>query len=240
MAMHYKIFSDKYETAKALAEELYGIIAGIKEDKISMAVSGGTTPYILFDIIASEYGSRIEWRKIHFYWVDERCVSPLSHESNYGNTKRVLFENISIPQENIHRIRGEEVIEQEVMRYSDDIFANVPFVGGIPQFNIVLLGMGDDGHTASIFPNQLYLMKDDDIVSKSMNPYNKQERITLTGNIINHAQYIFFLVTGSGKSEKVNTIFNRIDGYLDYPAAHINPVSGKMVWYLDREAGSFL
>jgi len=234
--MNHKIYPDKTHAARQLAHDICELISSLKKDKITLAISGGTTPYILFDIWANDYKTQIDWKKIHFFWVDERCVSPTNAESNFGNTKKVLFENIDIPKENIHRIRGENDPIFEAYNYTLEITKHVAMVNGIPKFDIILLGIGDDGHTASIFPSQIQLIHSENFVLEAQNPYNKQHRITLTGKVINNASHIYFLVTGKSKAEVLKQIFNKEEGYLNYPASHIIAIDGELKWYLDEDA----
>ena len=234
--MEYKIFENNDLVAKNLAEFLFLMIQEIEKtkNKINIAISGGTTPFLLFEIFANDYNTKIDWKKIHFFWVDERCVEPTSVVSNFGNTKKALFDKIDIPEENIHRILGENDAENEAKRYSKEIESNVENA----IFDIILLGMGDDGHTASIFPPQIELMNSGKIVEKSQNPYNYQDRITFSGTTINKAKNIIFLVTGANKAKVVNEIFEKSNDYLKYPASRINPTNGKLIWYFDKYAFS--
>jgi 6-phosphogluconolactonase len=238
--MNHKIFPDKNNAAEQLAEEIYDFVATSNKEKITIAISGGTTPFILFDIWASQYAHKMDWKKLHFFWVDERCVPHTSAESNFGNTDKVLFEKVDIPLSNIYRVRGEDEPEYEAKRYASEIEKQVEIVNGLPQFDIILLGMGDDGHTASIFPPQIHLLQSEQIVSLAQNPYNQQHRITLTGMVINNAARIYFLVTGKSKAEVVKQIFSKTLGYLKYPASHIKATHGELIWYLDEEAASGL
>lgn len=238
--MNHKIFNNKTETAKALAEDLYQLINKFDKDKITIALSGGSTPFVMFDIWAAEYALKIDWRKLHFFWVDERCVEPSNEESNYRNTKLSLFDQVDIPSANILRVRGEDNPEKEELRYAQVIDEMVEVKNELPSFDIILLGMGDDGHTASIFPPQINLMDSDKTVSVAQNPYSGQNRISLTGKVINNAKNIYFLVTGSNKAEKVDEIFNAKGDCLLYPATFIKPTSGKLVWYLDKEAATLI
>ena len=238
--MNYKIFPDKNDAAIQLAEEIYDLVSNSNKEKITIAISGGTTPFILFDIWATQFAHKMDWHKLHFFWVDERCVPHTSDESNFGNTNKVLFEKVDIPLHNIYRVRGEDEPEYEAKRYAFEIEKHVKVVNGLPKFDIILLGMGDDGHTASIFPPQIHLLQSEQIVSLTQNPYNQQYRITLTGRVINNAARIYFLVTGKSKAEVVKHIFAKDSGYLNYPASHINPTHGELVWYFDEEAASSL
>lgn len=238
--MNYKLYKTKEEAAVNLAGELYQIIQGLDKEIITLAVSGGNTPYILFEQWANFYADRMDWQRLHFFWVDERCVAPDSPESNYGNTKNTLFDKVNLPEANIHRIRGEHNPEDEALRYAAEIGKHVPLVDGIPQFDILLLGMGDDGHTASIFPPSIALFDSEAWVAATINPYNQQNRITLTGALINKAAQIRFLVTGAGKAKVLRELFKREPGYINYPAARVQPVSGKLSWILDQEAAKLL
>jgi len=238
--MNYRIYKTKEELVKSLAEELYQFINGLKKDKITLAISGGTTPYILFEQWAKYYSEKLPWNKLHFFWVDERCVPPTSEESNYGNTKKTLFDKISISAPNIHRIMGENPPKLEAGRYTEEIAATVEVAKGLPRFDIILLGMGDDGHTASIFPPHMELLTSAKAVETTQNPYNLQNRITLTGPVINNAAQVYFLVTGKSKAPVISAIFKKEKGFELFPAAHIKPMDGKLIWVLDEEAADGL
>ncbi|PKP09571.1 MAG: 6-phosphogluconolactonase [Bacteroidetes bacterium HGW-Bacteroidetes-4] len=238
--MNYNIFKTKEAAAENLAEELYQIIQGLDKETITLAVSGGNTPYILFEQWANIYADKMDWQRLHFFWVDERCVAPDSPESNYGNTKKTLFDKINLPEANIHRIRGEQHPELEAERYAAEIGQFVPIVDGIPQFDIMLLGMGDDGHTASIFPPSIALFDSEAWVAATINPYNQQNRVTLTGLLINNAAQIRFLVTGAGKAKVLKELFKVEPGYHNYPASRVQPLTGKLSWILDQDAAKLL
>ncbi len=234
--MNHKIYKTKEVLATSLAEELYQIIQKLKRNRITIAISGGTTPYILFEQWAKNYTEKMPWNHIHFFWVDERCVEPTSEESNFGNTKKTLFDKIAVPSHNIHQIMGENEPQQEAERYGHEIDTLVEVTNGLPRFDIILLGMGDDGHTASIFPPSMELLTSAKTVEATQNPYNRQNRITLTGSVINNAAWVYFLVTGKSKAPIVSTIFKKMQGFERFPAAHIKPVDGKLIWVMDKEA----
>lgn len=224
------IFKNKNEVAKAFAKYLREEIE--KSENFHLALSGGSTPKILFDHLAKEYSDKIDWEKVHLYWGDERCVAPDHEESNYGMTYARLIQHISIPESNIHRVLGENDPATEADRYGKRIEWNLPIKDGVPIFDLVILGMGGDGHTASIFPHQMELMTADETCGVATHPNSGQKRITLTGNIINAAKQIHFLVTGASKKPVLDEIFNQKGNYKKYPASYIE--SGK--WWLDREA----
>ena len=205
-----------------------------------MALSGGSTPKLIFDVLAAEYGDKIDWSKIHFYWGDERSVPPTDEQSNYRMTEEHLFSKINVPKENIHRVLGENDPVSEAMRYSNLLEINLDRVDQIPQFDLVLLGMGDDGHTASIFPHEIDLWSSKDHCVVATHPDSGQKRVSINGAVINKAKEVIFLVTGSNKLEKVDEIHNKKGNYKNYPATLVAPESEKLTWYLDKEAAAKL
>ena len=233
MSPEVKVFTDPAEVAVAFAGYLSELVASLPE--IHIALSGGSTPKILFDELAGNYTQRIDWSKIHLYWGDERCVPPSHPDSNYGMTERHLISRVPIPKENIHRILGEENPEMEASRYSVLLEENLNLVGTWPVLDLVILGMGADGHTASIFPNQMHLINSDQICEVAKHPESGQPRITLTGGVINQAARVAFLVTGSEKAPKIQQILTHSGSWEDYPAGRVDP-AGELSWYLDRGA----
>ncbi|WP_088342403.1 6-phosphogluconolactonase [Robiginitalea sediminis] len=205
-----------------------------------LALSGGSTPKILFDHWAADASATVPWDRLEFFWGDERCVGPGDPESNYGMTRQHLFDHISADPSNIHRIRGEEDPQQEARRYEALIRDRLPKAWGMPRFDLVLLGMGDDGHTASVFPHQMSLWDSPRGCEVATHPVSGQQRITLTGGWINGARRIVFLVTGGAKAEKVKEILEGKGAEALYPAARVRPESGELIWLLDQEAASGL
>lgn len=210
------------------------------KEKFFLALSGGTTPKVIFQTLVRDFKKKIDWNKVHFFWGDERCVPPDHPESNYGMAKEYLLDHIDIPVENIYRIKGEDNPDNEAERYSNEIKKYLPEVNGLPQFDAAMLGLGEDGHTASIFPDQLKLLSSDKICETAIHPSTKQKRITLTGKVINNSGEIYFLVTGKKKSIIVEKILNKKNNYLKFPASHINPFNGELFWLLGDEAASEL
>lgn len=233
-----KTLSSPEETADVLAKDF---IRYCKEnlrfrDKLFIAVSGGSTPNIFFDLLANEYPEAVPWKKLHFFWVDERCVPHNHVESNFGNAFERCFSKVAIPHENLHPVHGEDNPIAETVRYTGEILSNVPSIMGYPCFDIIMLGMGEDGHTASIFPGQELLFETHSIVLASENPISGQKRITLTGKVINNASDIIFVVTGYKKKNVLEQIFENQPTAALYPASHISPLNGRLSWYLDKEA----
>ena len=238
----YKIFHTPSELAEAFAKELADKInvAGKSGLPFTLAVSGGNTPRLLFSILAEKYCSSINWNTVHFFWADERCVSPDDPESNYGMTKQILLDKINIPSGNIHRIRGEDDPVKEAKRYSHEVLMKTRTKDMLPVFDLVILGIGDDGHTASIFPSNLDLIDSEKICEMAVHPLSGQKRITLTGKVINNADFIAFLATGQNKAQIIEEIFNKKAQYMNYPATFVSSSHGVISWYLDGKAGGLI
>lgn len=232
-----KIFNNIDHIAENFCKELISVINDelLEKDKVNIALSGGNTPKAVYKKLIS-FNDNLDWKKINLFWGDERCVPPDNDESNYKMAKDSLIDYIKIPPENIKRIMGENNPEQEAKRYSDVIKSNLSEINGLPSFDINILGLGEDGHTASIFPNQMNMLNSDNICETAYHPVTRQKRITLTGKVINNSKRIFFLVSGKNKSSVISEIINEKGDYLKYPAYHIKPLSGDMVWYLDSDA----
>jgi 6-phosphogluconolactonase len=240
--VNYKIkVSDNIQTlAKEFCSELVNQIDSLlkTKNKVNIALSGGNTPKLVFRVLVTLYKDKLSWEKINIFWGDERCVPPDDKESNYRMTKKFLLSRIQIPSENIFRIKGEDNPEQEAKRYSEVIKNNLPVKNSLPQFDIVLLGLGEDGHTASIFPDQIKLIESDKICEVALHPESQQKRITLTGRVINNSKKIYFLVAGKSKLFAVGTILNKTGDYLKLPGSHIKPFDGELCWFLDKEVAS--
>lgn len=234
--MELKIHKDKQEVAAEFSKYLVAFIG--KRETAHIALSGGSTPKIVFDELAKNYADAIDWNTVHLYWGDERCVPPSDNESNYKMTVDHLLSKIEIPKENIHRVLGEDEPKTEAERYAHVLEQQLPIVNDIPQFDLVILGMGDDGHTASIFPHEIELWDSTNFCEVAVHPDSGQRRVTITGKVINNAQEVIFLVTGEGKSDKVRIITKQEEGFEIYPASLVNPTSNKLVWFLDQSAAS--
>ncbi len=206
----------------------------------SIALSGGSTPKIIFKLIANHYKDKIDWSKVLIFWGDERCVPPSDSESNYRMAVETLLKNIDIPELNIYRIKGESNPVKEAKRYSELVLKKIPEINNIPRFDLIMLGLGEDGHTASIFPYNIGLFNSDKLFEISEHPETKQLRITATGKLINNAREVCFIVTGSGKAEKVAKIIQKKAGWEELPASLVDPAEGQMIWLLDEQAGSGL
>lgn len=228
------LFASNEAVAIAFADYLVHLLK--KQEEIHVALSGGSTPKVLFRILAEEYKDAIRWKNVHFWWGDERMVPPDHEDSNYRMTYETFLKHIHIPDGNIHRIMGENEPALERDRLAAEARNSIPYYQGRPRFDLIILGMGADGHTASIFPHEMQLLESDDLFAIATHPGSGQIRISLTGKVINNARRIAFLVTGESKAEKVREIFYQKGNYKDYPAAHIQPTEGDITWWLDDAA----
>jgi 6-phosphogluconolactonase len=241
MSHSVRVFPTPEALAQSIATILIRDLDRIEADHFyTVALSGGTTPEYIYRYLSDFYAERISWEKLLVFWGDERCVPPEERESNYRMAYESLLQNVPIPDVNVFRIRGENDPAAEAKQYSDLVSSVVPFFNGIPQFDLMLLGLGDDGHTASIFPDRPDLLTTQQLFDVAVKPGTLQKRITATGRLINNSSRIYFIVTGRKKAPLVAEIIEAKGGSERYPAARINPGSGQIVWLLDSEAAALL
>lgn len=237
MNTQIKIYKDPFELAKFFSEE----IVNKSKKKLNIALSGGSTPKILFETLSVFYKNKINWDNINFFWGDERCVPPDNSESNYGMTKEYLFNNIIIDNKNIHRIKGEIEPITAAEEYEKIILNNIKKnENGIPVFDWIILGIGTDGHTASIFPNSELVYAENNICAVATHPVTNQKRITFSLKVINNSKRISFLVTGMSKAKTVYEIISKKNSAEKFPASHVNNEKGLLEWWLDDEAASLI
>lgn len=237
--MNIEIFNTLNDLNRSFTDWLKGIME--EKEYVSIALSGGSTPKSLFDYWATLPEGEIDWKKIRFFWGDERCVPPTDEESNYRMTKEHLFNFIQVPRENIYRIMGEHEPGEEAIRYGELLQNELPLLNGKPAFDIMMLGMGDDGHTASIFPYEMTLWDREENCVTATHPVSGQKRISITGKVINSSKHVVFLATGSNKAEKVKEIISDpARAAKKYPAARVQPESGNLHWFIDLKAAHLL
>lgn len=237
--MKYRIavYPDKTSLAKAAASVFADCFKRSVSGKGSFAavLSGGTTPLLLYSMLASEYRTRLDWTKAHLFWGDERCVPPESAESNYNGAKAALLSKIEVPPNNVHRIKGELPPGDAAKAYELELISHFGLSGpaSLP-FDLVLLGLGEDGHTLSLFPGTKALDEKERLMVENHVERLGSWRVTMTFKAIEKARQTIFLVSGAGKARVLKEV---LDGK-DYPAAH---VSGKdVLWMADSEAGALV
>lgn len=222
------IFNDDSDTCRHLAKRLSDMTSA----RCNVAISGGNTPKLLFKIIADEFADS-DWSNIRFFWVDERMVPMDSQESNYGEFYRELVETNIIGERNLFPIDYNDDYDKALENYIEKVEKNVSYNGKYPSFDMIILGVGDDGHTASVFPDNIKSFNSSDAVQCVKYYKTGATRITLSGSTINSAKEVVFLCTGENKSSIIERIINNKDKTL--PATYVNP-KGNVLWYLDRGA----
>jgi 6-phosphogluconolactonase len=232
------IYESSEELAEAAAQE-FAARAGEAIDqrgRFAVVLAGGSTPKATYEVLASDYADRIDWSNVHFFFGDERSVPPDHEDSNYRMAREALLDHV--PAGSVHRMQGELPPDEAAEAYEQELR---DFFGSeeLPRFDLILLGTGGDGHTASLFPETAALEVHDRWVVA--NPVLKLEttRITLTVPVINAARAVYFLVAGEGKAGPVAEILEGTPDPRQYPATLIQPQGGPK-WMLDRPAASEL
>ncbi|MDF2152267.1 6-phosphogluconolactonase [Vibrio sp. CAU 1672] len=234
--INHQIFETPQQVVTRLADEMktYSELGR----PVHVSLSGGSTPKMLFKLLATQaYATSVQWQNLHFWWGDERCVAPDDAESNYGEAHTLLFSHVSIPAENIHRIRGEDEPTREAGRFANEMADVIPTENGTPVFDWILLGVGADGHTASLFPGQTKY-HDENLAVLATHPESGQIRVSKTAKVLEAAKRITYLVLGAGKADIVNEIHTTPASELLYPAARIQSKTGETEWYLDSDAAA--
>jgi 6-phosphogluconolactonase len=209
-----------------------------------IAISGGSTPKATFKLLGDPgqpWHERMPWDRLDLYWVDERCVPPDHSESNYRMTREALLDRVPLKPEQIHRMEGELEPEAAAARYESELRSSFRLEGGeSPRFDLVALGMGPDGHTASLFPHTMALHEQGRLVVANHAPQKDTWRITLTWPVINHARSVFFLVGGEDKAIILKDVMTGPRDPERLPSQLIWPASGILTLILDKAAAALL
>lgn len=239
-AAQITVFPTASELFVAAADEFFRIVtkALAEHDVANVALSGGSTPRALYELIAERTITEtalktIDWRKVHLFFGDERSVPPTDKESNYRMVRESLLSNASLGATRVHRIHSELPPENAAELYEGDLKEH--FGQELPKFDLILLGLGPDGHTASLFPETAALDVNDRWVVANRVPQQNTTRITFTYPVLNNADEVLFLVAGAEKSEAVRrALIAR-----DVPAAQVQP-KGKLCWFVDQAAAELV
>ena len=232
-------------TAEEAGQAAAGFLATLAERRIAaegrftIALSGGSTPRRLYQILASPpYAGRTEWERWHIFWGDERCVPPDHEDSNYRMAREALLDHVGVPSDHVHRMRGEAAPEEAAEEYVAvlrEVF-QVPE----PHIDLILLGMGDDGHTASLFPGTGALEESSKLVAGNWVPELRAHRITFTLPLINAARTVVFLDTDAAKAEVLRRVLEPRPGEALLPAAMVSPSNGAVHWFVTKDAARLL
>lgn len=240
-AKNIRIFKTPEKLAIAAADMIVSIAKQSIENKgrFTIALSGGKTPEVLYSILSKHpYSDLIPWDKTDIFWSDERYVPIDDVQNNASRAKILLLDKLSIPSENIHPI-SVGVNPDEASENYETTIKNT-FGEAAPCFDIILLGLGENGHTASIFPQSDVIFEKTRLVKTNYVEEQKMFRITMTPLIINQAHQIIFLVEGENKAEILNTVLNGSNHPEKYPAQIINAENGTVTWFIDEKAASLL
>jgi 6-phosphogluconolactonase len=238
-----RILKNEKELGKAAAREFLDTAAQTinRQGLFTVALSGGEGPRELFRNLALA-GTKLEWEKVNFFWSDERLVPPQDARSNYGAAKKAFLDKLAVPESSVHRVKGEEPNpEQAALDYAHQlkVFFNTP-EGEFPRFDLVLLGLGLDGHTASLFPASPALQEAEQVAVTAFCQDKKEWRVTLTPPVLNRAARVMFLAHGA---EKADVLLETLRGEYRpelYPAQLIRPKSKELLWLLDEAAAASL
>jgi len=232
------------ELFAAAAEEVVHAAneAVAQRGRFTIALAGGSTPKSLYNLVATNARTTLPWDRMFFFWGDERHVPPIDPESNYRMAEEAMLSKVPVPPGNVFRIKTEnpeaaaaaEDYEKAIRKF----FGLEP--GQFPRFDLILLGMGPDGHTASLFPGTTALQEKSRLVVANWVEKMKTHRITLTLPVLNAARCVTFLVSGTDKAPALKAVLEENVPAEQYPAKLIKPSDGKLIWLIDRAAASQL
>jgi 6-phosphogluconolactonase len=240
-AAEVRVFADVETLSRAAAESFVSLAqsAVASRGRCAVSLSAGTTPKRLYSLLASPpYSDRVDWTSLHVFWADERCV-PWDHpDSNFKLVHDTLLSRVPLPQGNVHRVCGEEEPECAALDYEQDLRSFFG-PGKFPVFDLILLGAGEDGHTASLFPGGSTLRAGTRLAVPVHFDAPKHSRVTLTLPVLNNAEQVLFLASGRLKAKVVHEILEEGNPY-QYPAGMVQPVRGRVIWMVDRDAARLL
>jgi 6-phosphogluconolactonase len=246
LSIKYYVEPDPTALARRAAQHLVEMAgeAVAAKGRARIAISGGSTPKATFQLLADPaqpWLGRMPWHKLDLYWVDERCVPPDGAESNYRMTREALLDHVPLAPEQIHRMEGELEPEAAAARYESELRDSFRLEGAeSPRFDLIALGMGPDGHTASLFPHTEAIHEIARLVTANHVPQKDSWRITLTWPVINHACSVFFLIAGADKAAILKEVLTGPHDPERLPSQLIWPSSGILTLILDKAAAAHL
>jgi 6-phosphogluconolactonase len=228
--------------ARRFYEAAEHAIADPARGRFLVALSGGNTPRVFHQQLVQHYHDLIPWERVQFFWSDERCVPPDHPDSNYRMARETLLSQINVPEANIHRMPGERT---DYDAAAADYEAEIRHVFGVPpavllRFDLILLGMGSDGHTASLFPGSAALHEQHKLVAANFVPKLNTHRMTFTYPLLNAARQVIFLVAGLDKAEPLRDVLRGQAHLEDRPSIGVHPAPGEALWLVDRDAANLL
>jgi 6-phosphogluconolactonase len=238
MKPEIRIFKDLEELSRAAADLFveHSAESIAKRDRFLVALNGGNTPTRLFQYLATEDREQVDWSTVHVFWGDERAVPVDDPGSSYGQARDILLSQVPIPDSNIHRIKGELGPVEASKDYSLTLkrFASPPL--DWPRFDLVYLGMGEDGHTASLFPGSPVDESEPAVPVIAHYQDRPANRVTLTPVVFNNSRTIAFMINGEKKADTLAEVISGGYNPAQYPAQRIKPENGKLIWLVDKAA----
>jgi 6-phosphogluconolactonase len=237
-----RVFNDLEHLSLAAAQLFYDQAeqAVRERGRFLAALNGGSTPQRLFQLIGDEKSNKIDWKRTHLFWGDERCVPTDDIESSYGQARKLLLDRVNIPDENVHRVKGELGPVEAAMDYALTLKAYASSPSAWPRFDLVLLGMGEDGHTASLFPGSPVEAPGPTLAVTAHYQDRPAHRVTLTPSVFNSARLIIFMAVGGNKASTLSKVLNGKYEPELYPAQRIDPIDGSLIWLVDTAAADKL
>jgi len=239
---HVNVFNNLQGLARGAAVYITSLINQTlsSQDLFSLMLSGGSTPRAVYTLLGSKaFAPQIDWAKVHIFWGDERCVPPDHSDSNYCMARETLLERVPLPGSNVHRICGELAPEVAALHYEGELVAFFGERSGEPRFDLIMLGMGDDGHIASLFPGSPALEEKSRLVSAVKHdqpPPPLIDRVSVTLPLINAARQVMLIITGEAKARRVAEAFSEADKLPSLPVQRVKPIQGEVIWLLDEAA----
>jgi 6-phosphogluconolactonase len=241
--MHIAVYPDTNTLSQQAAQFIVRLAneSIVTRGRFSIALSGGSTPKVLYGLLGSEpYRDQIDWSKVDIFWSDERCVPPDSADSNYRMAREVLLNRVPLSSQQVHRMPADQPDRDAAAQAYTHEMRQSFGTGDIPHFDLIQLGMGPEGHTASLFPHQSSLHEQQRLVMYVNVPKPPPPRLTFTPPILNAARHVLFLVTGAEKADAVQAVLEGDYNPEEYPAQIVRPASGEVVWMLDEAAAGKL
>jgi 6-phosphogluconolactonase len=209
--------------------------------EFTLCLSGGSTPAATYELLATRFHLSVDWKELQFFWGDERCVPPDNPESNFAMANRTMLSKLGLRDEQIHRMRGEDPPSAAALAYEQELRQHFGVgEGEFPRFDLIMLGLGDNRHTASLFPGDSAIHETQRLVVAVEVDAEPRRRLTLTPPVINNAQRVMFLVAGQGKAAAVKDVLEGPRDADKYPAQIVAPKNGEVIWMLDKAAASLL
>lgn len=237
------VLEDASALAVRAAEEIVHLSgeAICSRGEFALCLTGGNTPAPVYELIANRFKLSVDWNAVQLFWGDERCVGPQEPASNYAMAAHAMLDTLKLPAAQIHRMHGEDEPEAAARAYEDDLREYFGLEAGEPpRFDLILLGLGDNVHVASLFPGNPALHEHERLVVPVTVDAPQPRRITLTPPVLNAAGRVMFIVSGANKAEAVKTALEGPRDPERFPAQIVDPAEGEVMWLLDKAAAGRL